>query len=105
MKISIDGQDLFEINDIQLGVIGNDVGPEEVVIEDIKRRIEWAVMHKYEQCLERLKAEYVPILKKKGAQAIPLDDQALADTLMSLPEYSPRWKKQQEELAPVIPVV
>lgn len=92
MKISVNDEVLFELSPTELQVIGNDIGPEEMVIADLKRRLEWVVAHKHAQCLERLKNQYVPILKQRGEKSMPLDDEMMADLIFSLPEYQPMWK-------------
>ncbi len=96
MKVSVNDQILFELSPTELKVIGNDIGSEELVIEDIKRRLQWVVAHKHSQCLERLKNQYIPILKQRGEKSLPLDDEMMAELIFSLPDYQPAWKMMHQ---------
>ena len=57
MKISVDDQECFCLNETQKKVIKNDIS-EDVFDEDMKRRLQYILMHKYERCFERLKQEW-----------------------------------------------
>lgn len=93
MKVSINDIELFTLNDTQKSVISNDI-PSDILEDDIKRRVQYVVMHKYEQCFERLKKEWEPKLAKAGAQFIPTDKDAFARMVFDHPEYRDRKSRE-----------
>ena len=92
MKIKVDDQDLFEITDIQKQVIKNDIH-EDFFDEDMKTRLEYILMHKYERCLHRLKIEWLPKLQSR-VDSIPTDDDKLAELIFSQPDYKNRKERE-----------
>lgn len=95
MKIKVDDDVVFELNDIKKSVILNDI-PEELFNQDIKRRIKYVVEHKYEQCMKRLKEKWEPILAERMSE-IPTDKDSLASLIFSQKDYKNRSKREQEE--------
>ncbi len=93
MKISIDDKELFTLTDIQKTVIKNDI-PDEVFDEDIKRRLEYVLMHKYEQCFERLKKEWEPKLSER-VPSVPTSKDELAKLIFSQPDYKNRSEREK----------
>lgn len=94
MKVSLDNQELYSLSETQKLVIQNDINLDEFE-SDMRRRLHWALNHKYEQCLDRLKAEWMPKLKTRVA-AVPTNDEAFAQLVFSQPEYK---SKKQRDLA------
>lgn len=89
MKISVDGKECFGLNETQKKVIMNDI-PSDTFEDDMKRRLQYILMHKYEECFKRLKAEWEPILKNNGVDSIPLDADKFAELVFSQPNYKDR---------------
>jgi hypothetical protein len=93
MKISIDDKESFSLSDTQKKVIMNDI-PSDQFEEDMKRRLQYILMHKYEECFKRLKAEWCDgaecKLKKNGVDSMPTDPDKLAELIFSQPNYSDR---------------
>lgn len=98
MKVTIDGQDLFELTEIQKKVLKNDI-KEEIFEEDMKRRVFYIVNHKYEQSFKRLKKEWEPKLAKAGIESIPTNKDAFAQLVFSQPDYKDRSTRDAEETA------
>ena len=96
MKVSVDDVELFTLSEVKKKVIQNDI-PSELFEEDMKRRIEYICMHKYEQCFKRLKAEWEPKLKAVGVESIPLDEEAFAQLVFARPEYKNRSQREPQE--------
>lgn len=92
MKISVDGKDCFELNETQKKVIMNDI-PEEIFEDDMKRRLQYILMHKYEECFKRFKAEWEPKLAQKGIKMIPTDPDEFANVVFSQPDYKNRSQR------------
>lgn len=89
MKISVDDKELFTLSETQKKVIMNDIHSD-FFDEDMKRRLKYILMHKYEECFKRLKSEWEQKLKDLGVNSIPLDDSAFAELVFSRPEYMDR---------------
>ena len=96
MKVSVNCQcpdALFKLNETQCKVICNDVH-EDVFDADMKRRLEYILVHKYEQCFKRLKEEWEPKLAASGAKSIPTDKDEFAQEVFKLPEYKNRKARE-----------
>ncbi len=89
MKVSVDGVDLFELTDIQKKVIANDI-QDEIFDADMKRRLQWILTHKYDQCFLRLKQEWDVKLQQNGVKMIPMDPDAYAALVFAQPNYQNR---------------
>ncbi len=87
MKISVDEQELFTLSETQKRVIKNDI-PEDIFDDDLKRRLQYILMHKYERCFERLKKEWEPKLAQNGVRSIPLDNDEFAELVFQQPNYN-----------------
>lgn len=95
MKISVDDSELYTLSETQKKVIQNDI-PLEIFDLDMKRRLQWILMHKHEQSLKRLKDEWMPKLQQKGVQSVPLDPEAFAQLVFAQPEYKDRSQRDSE---------
>lgn len=98
MKISIDDKELFTLSETQKKVIMNDIH-ENIFDEDMKRRLQYIITHKYDQCFKRLKSEWEPRLKANGVKAIPLDNDEFAKLVFQQPDY--KSKKERENITNV----
>lgn len=94
MKISVDDQELFRLSETQKKVIKNDI-PEEIFDDDMKRRLQYILTHKYERCFERLKAEWEPKLRASGIAMIPTDPDSFAELIFSQPAYKNRSDRER----------
>ena len=92
MKVSINEKEILNLSETRKNVIKNDIN-EELFDEDIARRIEYILMHKYQNCMDRLKNEWIPKLKLLGIESIPLNDDMLAEMIFSQPEYKSRKER------------
>ncbi len=97
MKISVDGQELFALSEVQQKVIKNDIHGD-IFDSDMKRRLQYILTHKYERCFDRLKQEWMPKLKDR-VSSIPTDDEALASLIFSQPDYKCRKTRDCEAQA------
>lgn len=94
MKISVNDAKLFELSDIQKKVIMYDI-PDEIFYQDMCRRLEYILMHKYERCFERLKQDWEPILASR-VEAVPTNKEAFAKIVFAQPDYKSRSTKEKE---------
>ena len=86
MKISFNDHELFTLNETQKKVLCNDINSD-LLEEDLKRRLQWVLMHKYEQCFKRLKQEWDKKLADNGIDAVPTNPDAYAELVFSQPNY------------------
>jgi hypothetical protein len=86
VKITVDGVEVYSLSDTQKDVIKNDIASE-IFEKDMKRRVKWIVMHRYEQCFRALRAEWDSKLEANGVEIIPTDKDAYADLVFSQPGY------------------
>jgi hypothetical protein len=93
MKINVDGQEVFELSATQKRVIQNDIS-EDIFDADMKRRLEYILTHKYEQCYKRLKDEWEPRLAARGVQSLPTNRDAFAQLVFSQPDYQDRKTRE-----------
>lgn len=93
MKISVNDQELFTLTETQKLVIQDEI-PAEIFDEDMKRRLQYILTHKYERCFERLKKEWEPKLKANGVQSIPLNEEAFAQLVFAQPDYESRSQRE-----------
>jgi len=107
MKISVNDKELFTLSDVQELVIQNDIHSE-IFEDDMKRRLEWVLMHKYEECFKRLKAEWDAKLAANGIKMIPTDQDEYAKVVFSQPNYADKAKRMaatvssEPEIEPIV---
>jgi hypothetical protein len=96
MKISVNDTELFTLTETQKQVIQNEIHSGEFDA-DMKRRLQWVLTHKYEECYKRLFAEWFPKLASRGIQSIPTDSDAFAQLVFSQEDYKDRAAREAEE--------
>ena len=74
MKVKVNEDEILELNEVQKKVICNDINEDEFEA-DIKRRLQYILMHKYEQCFKRLKSEWDQKLQGR-VDAVPINPDA-----------------------------
>jgi hypothetical protein len=94
MKISVNDKELFTLSDTQKQVIQNDIHLD-IFEDDMKRRVQWALMHKYEQCFNRLKTEWDQKLVANGVKSVPTDPDDYAKLVFNQPNYQDRAQREQ----------
>lgn len=98
MKISVNDVELFTLTETQKAVIRNDINTDEFDT-DMKRRLQYILTHKYEQCFNRLKSQWEPVLAQRYAQ-VPTDKDALAQLIFSQTDYRDRKAREIEAAQP-----
>ena len=96
MKVSVNGKEIIELSEIQKKVICNDINAD-IMDADFERRIKYILKHKYERCMERLKQQWMPKLKKNGVTEVPLDNDSFAQLVFAQPNYKDRKARDLEE--------
>jgi len=95
MKIAVNDKELFTLNETKEKVIKNEIHAD-IFDEDMKRRLEWVLMHKYERCFERLKKEWDQKLIANGVESVPTDRDAYAQLVFAQPNYKDRKAREME---------
>jgi len=93
MKISVNEVELLVLTEIQKKVIKNDIHADEFD-NDMKRRINYILMHKYERCFARLKQEWDPKFSENGVSMIPTNKDAYAQLVFDQPNYKDRKDRE-----------
>ena len=96
MKISVDDVELFTLTQTQKDVLSNDI-PLSQLSDDLKRRLQWVLMSKYDACYQRLFDEWYPKLADRGIASIPTDKDAFAQLVFSQPDYLDREDRDAQQ--------
>lgn len=96
MKFKINEEEVFELNPTKCKVLCHDINADEFDA-DMKRRVRYIVEHKYEQCMKRLREEWMPKLRDAGVDAVPLDDDKFAEFVFARPDYKDRKARMLED--------
>lgn len=93
MKISVDNQEVFELAEWEKDVIKNDIDADNFDA-DMKRRLEWVLKHKAEQCYIRFEKEWLEKLRADPTvEAIPKSKEAFVALVKSRSDYKDRKAK------------
>ena len=93
MDISVDNVLLFSVSPTQQLVIQDDINSD-IFDADMKRRLQWVLINKYEQCFLALKQHWDPILAMRVSQ-VPTDPDLYAQLVFSQPDYKDRKARDQ----------
>lgn len=96
MIIKLDDEVIFELTETQKKILANDI-EENLLKEDVKRRLKYILQHKLERCCSRLKSEWEPKLKKQGEKSIPLDEEEFARVVFAQRNYKDKKARVEEE--------
>lgn len=103
MKIDVDGQELFEIDERDMAVLRY-VLLEDSLDADLKRRLKWVIEHKIERCYVHFKEEWMPKLEADSeVSSVPVNVKDLFDMVRVRPDYKERAARAAEEELEVVP--
>jgi len=97
MKISVDDVELYTLSETKKKVIQHQISSD-IFYDDMKRRLEWVLMHKYNQVYKRLKDEWEPKLAAAGMRSIPTDPDEFAELVFAQPNYKDRKARDKESI-------
>jgi len=98
MKVQVDNQEIFELDEWEKDVIKNDINADDFDA-DMKRRLEWVLKHKAEQCYVRFEKEWLEKLRNDPAVlSIPKSKEAFVALVKSRSDYKDRKAKDAEKL-------
>lgn len=96
MEIQVDGDPVFSMAQWELDVIANDI-PLSALDADLKRRLEWVLKHKVEQCYIRFEKEWMEKLRADPeVRSIPIDKAEFVAMVKARPDYKDRAAKDAE---------
>jgi hypothetical protein len=95
MKILVDKELVLQLTETQKKVLKDEI-QEEIFDADMKRRVAWVLMHKYEQTFKRFKENWDPRLAAAGVDMIPTDKDKYAELVFSQPEYKSRSERDKQ---------
>lgn len=96
MKISVNDQELFTLAQWEKDVIANDIDID-LLEDDLKRRLQWVLKHKVDQCYARFEKEWIEKLRNDSTvQNIPKSKEAFVTLVKSRPDYKDRKAKDTE---------
>jgi len=99
MKVSVNDQEVFTLAEWEKDVIKNDIHADDFDA-DMKRRLEWVLKHKAEQCYIRFEKEWLEKLRADPAvQSIPKSKEAFVALVKSRADYKDRAAKDAEAKA------
>lgn len=96
MKIQVDGNELFELLDWEKQVVCNDISEDDFE-SDMKRRLEYILKHKVEQCYKRFFDEWLPKLQQdESVLSIPKSREDFVKLVCSRKDYKCRKARELE---------
>lgn len=95
MKIKVDNTELLTLTETQKNVIKDTVHADHFD-EDMKRRIKYILLHKYEQCFKALKQKWDKKFLENGVKTIPTDPDEYAKLVFEQPNYKDRKMREAE---------
>lgn len=95
MEIKIDKEIILKLSEIELKTLMYDIS-EDILKEDIARRLKYIIMRKHEECLKRLKLEWTPKFKEMGKESIPLDDSKFCEEVFACDSYECKKKRMMK---------
>ena len=95
MKIKVNDKPHFEITDTQMKVFKFEI-PDDIVEDDLKRRLQWIIQEKYNHIYPRFKERGLNLLKENGIKAVPVDDDEFIELVCSQPNYRNRAKRMAD---------
>lgn len=79
-------------------VIKNEINEDEFDA-DMQRRLQWVLNHKFEQCYERMKNEWVQkLMDDPEVVNIPADPEQFVALVMARPDYKSRKQRDAEAI-------
>lgn len=97
MKISVNDKELFTLSETQKKVIKNDIHAD-IFDQDMCRRLNYIISHKYDRCFKRLKDEWDAKLIANGVKYVPTNPEEYAELVFSQPNYKDRKSRELESV-------
>ena len=94
-QVKINEEIFFDLNFTDFQILAYDID-KRFLLDDLKRRIDWVINHKIDQCYERFKAEWIPkLMNDPNVQTIPATKEDLIDFVTARPDYKDREEREE----------
>ena len=97
MKKTVKYIELFTITPIQQQIMEYNINSDEWE-DDMKRRLQWSIDVKLQDCINNLRNDWTPILIADGATSIPVYDEDFAALVFAHPDYKDRKSRDESEV-------
>jgi hypothetical protein len=98
MKISVNDIEIFSLTETQENVMKYVISSD-IFEDDMKRRLEWVIMHAHDEWFKTLKEDWDPKLIELGVESIPTNKDTYAQLVLSQPTYKDRKARDLEAAA------
>ena len=95
MQISIDGKEIFVIQDHHKKALFYDIHADRFE-QSIQTRLTYAVFYKYSQALDRMKKDWIPVIQNRYQGEYLHSNADLIELITSQPDYKDRKAIVQE---------
>lgn len=92
MKISINDEELLTISELEKRILADEILVD--IDEEMKSRVRWVVMHKFNNCFDRFKKTWDARLTQRGVEMIPTNKESYAQLVFSQPDYKSRAERE-----------
>lgn len=87
-------KELYSLNDTQCKVLCDYIDKDKLE-DDCVRRLQWVLSHWHEQCMKRLREEWMPKLSDR-VESVPVNDDKFAELVFSQHDYKDRKDREAE---------
>jgi len=94
MKISVNDQELYTLSETQIRVLLDEI-PKDIFEDDMKRRLQYILLHKYQECFRKLKQQWEDKLRERGIKMFPADPDEFAQLVFSQSDYQSRSERDK----------
>jgi len=91
MKISIDGDLVYEVSDLEKKCLESTINKYQIEAR-FHEAVSWYVQSYCDQARENIKKTWIPILFKR-LKSIPTDDESLLNLIFAQPDYEDQYTK------------
>ncbi len=94
MQVKLDDEIIFEIDDLMIKLLANDLLDP---ISEIKRRLQYIIEHKCDRCYERMHQEWTKKFSEDpNITSIPSKKRDFVNAVVSHPKYKNRIQRDSE---------
>ncbi|GEM_PF-1198125 len=93
MQVKLDDTVVYEITDTDMLLLEDEI-PSEILIDDIKRRLNWVITHKLEVRWEDFKKEWVcKMMNDPKNKSIPSNKETFINSVVTRSDYKNRTQR------------
>ena len=97
MKIYLESEEILDIQQWEINLLGYQLSAANLT-NDLKRRLQYIIRHKIDQCFEQLQKDFMPILRDDpSVTSIPVKKDQFVAMILQRPDYKDRDTKEAEQ--------